>query len=84
MNEEEELTVREVLARLTHKVFDVNDYSIIAQARGHEVVWYETFGSYQGTWVMLTATNIISGKIPTVVVGVEIAFRQPVWLKMIL
>lgn len=54
MNEEEELTVREVLARLTKKTFDVNSYEIVAQARGHEIIWYQDYGSYQGTWVMLS------------------------------
>ena len=51
---EEELTKREVLARITRKEFFCSDYSIIAQAKGHQLIWYECYGAYQGTWVMLS------------------------------
>jgi len=54
MNEEDELIKREVLARITRKEFNCSDYTIIAQAKGHQLLWYECYGDYTGTWVMLT------------------------------
>jgi len=31
-----------------------SNYTIVAQAKGQEVVKYETFGSYQGEWLMIS------------------------------
>ena len=31
-----------------------DDYSIVAEAKGHKVVFYQEFGSYQGEWLMVS------------------------------
>lgn len=39
---------------LPTEAFDGPRYTIIAWCRGHEVLFYREFGSYQGDWVMLS------------------------------
>lgn len=33
---------------------DVSDYTVVAEARGHKILWFRRFGSYQGEWLMLS------------------------------
>ena len=45
-----------------------DDYTIVAQAKGQEVISYGTFGSYQGDWIMISRDKenypkaIVTGK----------------------
>lgn len=32
----------------------VSNYSVVAEARGHRVLWYRMFGSYQGEWLLFS------------------------------
>lgn len=41
----------------TEEIFKGNSYEVVAWARGQEVLLYETYGGYQGEWIMLSRAD---------------------------
>lgn len=38
-------------------VVNTDSYAVVAEARGHRVLWYRMFGSYQGEWLLFSADD---------------------------
>lgn len=46
-----------ISAKLPTEKFDGPRYTLVAWCRGHEVLFYREFGSYQGEWAMISYCN---------------------------